>query len=262
MKDNHPLVLVNGISNNFFLEASRGNISGVSVIHLFGHNLSVGSTNETLWIEGGIYVYPPSASIMTLSSANVIDTSDGDGARTVIVGGLNALYDSVSETLTLNGQTGVSTVNEYIRINDFTVITAGADGKNAGKLYIGSGTITTGVPANKYSVIDIGDNIANQLICSTPRNMKSFLISYSVSVPSAKDLMTLIMHRNFGEVFHNDDMVHLFQAPFLRDFIIPKKFDGKSDMEIRANISASTGQVGATLDILMIDDNVYDSFNN
>ena len=52
-------------------EVSLGNIEGQTSVRIIGHNDLVGTSPETLWIEGGIYVNPSSASVMSLSSTDV-----------------------------------------------------------------------------------------------------------------------------------------------------------------------------------------------
>ena len=102
----------------FDLNVSSGALSpSYKQVYKFGQNAVVGNSMETIWQQGGLYSYPPSASTMTVSSSDVNDTSAGTGARTVLISGLNASYNEASETIILNGQTAVTTVNTYIRMN-------------------------------------------------------------------------------------------------------------------------------------------------
>jgi hypothetical protein len=137
---------------NFQLGVSSGDLSpSYKQVFKFGQNASVGNSIETIWLEGGLYVYPPSATTMTVSSSDVNDTSAGTGARTVLISGLDGSYNEISETITMNGQTPVTTSNSYLRVNRALVLTAGSGGVNAGIIYVGTGTVTSGVPANKYT---------------------------------------------------------------------------------------------------------------
>ena len=79
-----------GTSEPFELQVSRGQIAYHKPLFKFGNNTTVGDSLETIWAEGGLYVYPPSASVMTVSSSSTADTSAGTGARTVAVSGLDA----------------------------------------------------------------------------------------------------------------------------------------------------------------------------
>ena len=96
-----------GTSEPFELQISRGQIAYHEFIHKFGYNPSIGTSDETVWSEGGLYVYPTSASTMYISSSSTADTAAGTGARTATVSGLDANFDEISETVSLNGQAGV-----------------------------------------------------------------------------------------------------------------------------------------------------------
>src|SRR5210317_2657610 len=133
----------------FDLNVSSGALSpSYKQVYKFGQNAVVGNSMETIWQQGGLYSYPPSASTTTVSSSNANDTSAGTGARTVQIVGLDGDYNEISETIILNGQTAVTTTNSFLRVNRGVVLTAGSGGVNAGIIYVGTGTVTLGVPAN------------------------------------------------------------------------------------------------------------------
>ena len=137
-----------GKTEPFELQVAQGQIAYHKHVYKFGQNVTVGDSVETIWAQGGLYSYPPSATTMTVSSSDTNDTSAGTGARTVLISGLDGDYNEISETITLNGQTPVTTTNSFIRVNRAIVLTAGSGGANAGIIYVGTGTVTTGVPAN------------------------------------------------------------------------------------------------------------------
>jgi len=96
-----------GTSEPFELQVSRGQIAYHEFIHKFGYNPDIANSNETIWSQGGVYTYPTSASTMYISSSSTADTAAGTGARTATVSGLDANFDEISETVSLNGQAGV-----------------------------------------------------------------------------------------------------------------------------------------------------------
>ena len=149
-----------GTSEPFELQVARGQIPGHSTIHVFGHNPDVDNGVEaTVWpIPGAILGHPVSPTIMKISSSNANDTAAGTGARTVRILGINGTGGYAEEIVTLNGQTAVNTVNTYDAIETMTVLTAGSGGVNAGTIYAGTGTVTSGVPVVPYSAIGVGDN--------------------------------------------------------------------------------------------------------
>jgi hypothetical protein len=88
----------------------------------------------------------------------VNDTAAGTGARTVVIEGLDADYVEITETVTLNGQSAVLTAASFLRINYAYVATAGSTKSAAGDIYIGTGTLTAGVPATVYDIIKFNYN--------------------------------------------------------------------------------------------------------
>jgi len=105
-----------GTSEPFELQAARSQISFHKTLFKYGYNPNIINVDETIWDGGGIYAYPAAAAIMYVSSSSANDTSAGTGARTVLVSGLDANYNEVEETVTLNGQTQVATTTEFLRV--------------------------------------------------------------------------------------------------------------------------------------------------
>jgi hypothetical protein len=80
-----------GTSEPFELQVARGQISFHKTVFKFGYNAVVGATKETIWEQGGLYAYPASDTVMTISSSSTDDTAAGTGARTVEVFGKQQL---------------------------------------------------------------------------------------------------------------------------------------------------------------------------
>ena len=148
----------NNTSELFELQVSRGQIPGHRAVTVFGYNADVDQTMETVWPYGGLLAFPTTALQMSVSSDNANDTSGGTGARTIYIEGLNASHAVVFETVTLAGLTAVTTVNSYLHINQAYVATAGSGDSAAGSIYIGTGTVTAGVPATVYDIIQFDYN--------------------------------------------------------------------------------------------------------
>jgi hypothetical protein len=147
-----------GKNEAFGLQISRGQIQGHSSVIVFGYNPDVDTTEESVWPDGGTIPHPTVASVLKISSSSANDTSAGTGARTVVIEGLNGDFNVVSETVTLNGQTAVNTVNSYLYVNGFYVASVGSGGENAGNINAGTGVVTAGVPAVLYDIIAAGYN--------------------------------------------------------------------------------------------------------
>lgn len=142
-----------GKTEPFELQAARGQISWHTPVTIFGYNPDIDTTPETIWPGDGLLPFPSSAIQMTVSSSSANDTSAGTGARTIYLGGLDANHNPISEIVTMNGQTAVTTTESYLHINSAYVVTAGSSNSAAGSIYIGTGTVTAGVPATIYDII-------------------------------------------------------------------------------------------------------------
>ena len=245
---------------NFVLDVSSGALSpSYKQVYKFGQNAVVGNSMETIWQQGGLYSYPPSASTMTVSSSDVNDTSAGTGARTVLISGLDASYNETSETITLNGQTAVTTVNTYIRMNRAIVLTAGSGGVNAGIIYVGTGTVTSGVPANIYTTINgDGSNQTLQAFWTVPAGYTAYIYQTNISTGNSSNtpavLKTVLVARPFGGVFNTKEVIVLTNGNHLQDYSFPIKLTEKTDVEFRAESSSASVDfnVSASLNILYV----------
>lgn len=166
-----------GKNEEFSLQVARGLIPGHSVVTVFGYNPDVDTTEESVWPDGGTVPHPTVASVLKISSSDAADASpSGTGARTVRITGVNANYFEVSETVVLNGQTAVNTVNSYLYVNGLTVTSVGSGGANAGNINVGTGIVTAGVPAVLYDMIAIGYNNRTTGHYCVPAGYTGFLV--------------------------------------------------------------------------------------
>ena len=104
-------------SGNTGFDIARLNIAEATTVNLFGYNPSVNATPgyETLWNFGGKYPINESAGVMSVSSS-----ASGDSSLRVLVDGVDADYEPISEIVTLNAidaTTLVITNAVFLRIN-------------------------------------------------------------------------------------------------------------------------------------------------
>lgn len=137
------------------------------------YNSAFDSTAATVWPKNTIYVFPSAATIMTLYSSSTADTT-----QLVLIEGLDASYNEISEVVALNGQTGRATALPYLRINTLTVLTDSP----VGNISLGVGTATAGVPATTYGYIFATDNVSASAVYTVPAGWTFRLISGSISV--------------------------------------------------------------------------------
>lgn len=112
-------------SEPFELQVARGQIRGHSVVNIFGFNPTVGTNFITPWELNTEYQFLSSAQQLTLTS-----TSASDNGKIIVIQGLDANYNPISEVKTILGTTPVTTTNAFLRINQM----AGADGTIIGNV--------------------------------------------------------------------------------------------------------------------------------
>jgi len=139
-----------------------GIISGKTV-KVMGYNPAVATSEEHLNDASGTFNEITAATPVKVASANAADASAGTGARTVRLFGLDGSYKLTYETLAMNGQTPVTSLNSFLAIFGIEVETAGSGGKNAGIIYVADddATFTSGVPGSLiFAQMPAGFNLA------------------------------------------------------------------------------------------------------
>ena len=244
-----------GKNEVFGLQVSRGQIQGHSAVIVFGYNPDVDTAEKSVWPDGGTIPHPTSASVLKISSSSANDTSAGTGARTVFIEGLDSGYNTISETVTLNGQTAVNTTNSYLYVNSFYVATVGSGGENAGNINAGTGTVTAGVPAVLYDIIAAGYNSRTTGHYCVPAGYTGYLIQgvFSAGQASGSTAVTGFLKQHgpdgilrVGAVttVNNSTADYLFEMPLQ----IPEK----NCVGATAIGSASNNAVSSYFNIILI----------
>lgn len=175
---------------SFLYQIQRGAVPGYIYLqrHAFTHEAS-SSFFSPIWsvTPARSYPYLTTAQTLTVSSTSVDDTVAGTGARTVRVDGLDANYDLLSETVTLNGQTGVTTVNSFLRINNLTCATFGTDNRNRGDIYIGYGVLSAGKNDTPLHLINAGALVSEVGVFTVPRGFTLVSFDYDGAVSAGKE---------------------------------------------------------------------------
>ena len=236
-------------NNEPFLEISKGNVSGHSIIHKFGNNSDIETSFETVWDEGGLYSYLTEATVLKISSSSTDDDIGGTGALAVEVFGLDGDYLEINETIILTGQVAVNSVNSYLRIYRIIVKTAGSGGTAAGDIYAGTGAITNGVPAVVYAKAVIGNNQTLMALYTIPAGKTGYLIEKYGGTNKDKETTFSFVSRPEGEVFQIKQLDIIYQTQYLHKYSVAEKF-----IEIRAKVSVTTAKVSAGFVLILVND--------
>lgn len=234
--------IVSPIPRSFELEAGRGAINGITPIAFAGSNPDVGTSFETLWDVGGIFVYPIAGETWEIVSNNVNDTLLGTGARQLVISGLDDNYLAAQEVVNLNGTTPVLTITTtWFRINGIVIISSGSSQFN-------EGTITLRVSGAG----DIRSQILPQLSASfngfftVPIGKTLFLSQISSFIPKGEDVTIVSRVLIFGtNTWISGSNTEIYQNPASIEFKTLPAIPERSDIEFR--VSSTNQSVRVTV---------------
>jgi hypothetical protein len=234
----------------WFTQVSRGLVSGASVVNIYGYQTAIpassGATYYPVWENTTAYTYPVSATTMLLWSS-----SGSDINVSVLIQGLDASYNQISETLVLtNGTTGVTTVNSYFRIN--AIQTTGS--VNAvGTINLGNAGKTI-----QYAEITAGNGKSQMMVYTVP-NGYTFYLTRSNAYSSLNG-NTAGNYANYRvQTFSSTGLVQtVLQAPFTTNYqtlrVAPRAYLQKTDIQwqVAGNPSSGTFSVGIGVEGILI----------
>ena len=244
-------------SRSFGFDIQRGKVTGFSAVNKFGRNPDVDTANnEDIWDTGGFYSFPSAAGTVVITSGSANDTSAGTGARTVLIQGLDASFNEQEETITMNGGTGVNSVNTYIRLHRMIVKTAGSTGQNQGR-------ILAKISSTTVAQISTGFNQTLMAIYTIPAGKTGYLSRlYGAVTPAGAasgtrggDLILRIRPEN--EVFQTKMIIGVSsEGTTLSDFAYdqPLVLAAKTDIRVEYNANDNNTEIHAGFDIILEDD--------
>ena len=131
-------------SGSFEWQIARGAVTGAVAVNVFGHQDLIGTTPWAVWDRAADYVFPTTASQLTVASSSATDNN----TSRVTIFGLDADWNPLVEQVALNGTNNVTTAGTFLRINQM-IMTAPATGQ-----INNVGTITAKIGATIYAQIN------------------------------------------------------------------------------------------------------------
>lgn len=171
------------------LAIAKGDVPGHYPVNKYGRTTNADSAVETdVWDRANaahnqpVWLAPTAARLHAIASTNDNDGKTGSpsstGARTLRIWGLTSWGAAeVSEDITLDGTTGVNTVNSYVAIHRMMVLTTGAAGPNIGTI-----TATAASDATVTAQIEAMAGQTQMVIYSLPSTQKLYVMSFYLSL--------------------------------------------------------------------------------
>jgi hypothetical protein len=234
---------VKGAYEPFDLQVARGQIYGHSVVNIYGFQSAVTTTQIPLWENATAYTFPSAAGVMVLTSASASDT-----AVKILISGLDANYNAISETVSLNGTANINTVNSYLRINSL-ITTAG----NA------VGIVTAKNGGTTYAQINVGFGRSLMSIYTIPNGFDFYLKRVDGNSSFNGNNVNYIFYQNQSTNSAGVNLVSQ-KAPFVTAYsalrVMPRKFASKTDLQFLFVTSASTAAINIGVEGYLIQSDV------
>ena len=229
----------------FMQMVAEGAFPKYSVIHKFGENpnIDTGTYPEDIWDYGGIYTFSTTADITQIASSSSSDTS-----KDIVIIGLDANWEEVTQTITLTGQAVVTLSTPLIRLYRMYNI---ASTELVGNVYaaITGATFASGVPdtANEVrGVILIGNEQTLMCIYTIPAGCIGYLYqafsTYGKSSATTAGLTFRV--RPYGETFKIKKQIALIGAgssAFVNDQPFPSALPARTDVLMRCDFVEANG---------------------
>ena len=227
-----------GATEPFDLQVSRNQILGHSTLSLFGYQASITTTSIPVWENASAYTFPTSATTLTVVSTSASDVSPAK----VLISGLDANFDPISETVVLTGTTGVTTTNSYLRVNSL-VMTGVASGQTSNV-----GVITAKQSSNTLAQINAGIGKSQSTVYTVPNGYQFYLTLVEVNTTGSYGSGTIITYKVVTKNNTTGVTLTVLQQPFIATYSVnrsdtPFLYDQKTD--IQWQLGTNTGTIAA-----------------
>ena len=223
---------------HLLFDIAKGKMYDSEAVNIFGFNRDVRQSFETVWNDGNSYAFPTSALTMTVVSSNASDTMN------VLVSGLDANYDQISETVTLTGTVAVTLSTQFYRINSAVILA----GNNVGNITIANGWVT-------YAFIEAGTGATQACLYTVPNGYDLYLFRITANSATATGSQYLTI-RNALRASTGREL-KVAEATFAESQVnydrqIPFKIAEKTDFQFEAKSSASTNQIAIFVESVLV----------
>lgn len=227
------------------VQVARGKIPGVQGLSISGYQPAVPDTWVPIWGNPTAYTYFSSAQQVRIWSSSASDTN-----LTILVSGLDASYNILTETVVLNnGITGVLTSNNFFRVNSIAIT---ADPVNVGTISASNGgkTIT-------LTTIEPGAGRSQMTIYTVPAGYTFYLTQVNVFTNQVGSQTGL--YRSYTKSATGVVSI-ILTFPFTDNYtsrkVVPRPYPEKTDIQWQSQSSQGTSRVGGQIEGYLIANSV------
>jgi len=237
-------------------QIAEGRIGGKSSIYKFGRG-TVTTTDSIIWDGGGDMVdykgFVTAATTVDVYSSSVNDDGpSGTHAHDVRIFGLNENWEEISEDITLNGTSKVTSSNTYLRVFRAFILS----GNNIFVPNDGDITIEkTGDTTTVFAKVLSGLGQTHMAIYTIPANHIGLVLNADANTGQGKSVVAKLRARDntvSDSVFLVKASRDIFENSFVRNYSIPRKFSEKTDLMMTAAASVGSVEVSSSFEILLI----------
>ena len=251
-------LVVRAVPTLYDLELAKGNIPGHSAVFRHGRNPDIDiAAAEDIWAFGGTRNYLTAAETVDVVSTSTDDDGSpaGIGLHTLFIEGLDANYDVISETLTMDGTTAVTSANSYLRQYLTMAKAVGSSGENVGTLTTYPTTTGIGSPHTQIAAASGLSNLSHYTI---PNAKTGYIRGVSVAVDAGtKGASLKFCSRAINEAWlvQAEFPVRSAGSSFLHvQLPAPLEFAAKTDLRWTASVDANDTSVVVLYTIELVDD--------
>lgn len=229
-----------GTTEPFNLHVARGQVQGHSPFLLYGYSASLSNTAfgplwEGLTQSGGLYSFPSSAAQLTVVSSSTSDAAP----LAVLIQGLDANFNPISEVLTLNGQTNVTSVKSYLRVNNCTI----TNGLNVGNITFKQGTtllaqIGAGLGTTQMSIYTVPAGYSLYVL----KSFKTANVGFTSSAWINFEVLFTDNVSGASKVVQEQTFVQQIEVDYTQ---MPRKITEKTDIQYLFKASTSGPLIGS-----------------
>ena len=247
-------------NRDFLIEVAKGNIKGHSMVHKFGRNASVPNGSWAFVNNLGFTAWPLSAAttVRIKAGGNAADTAAGAGARAVVVQGINAAGDEVTETIVTAGAAASAVTTEtFWRLHRAWVSSCGT----YGGANVGAVTFENGAGGTDLLKIEAAEGQTQFAGFTIPAGKTGYLLSLHITVDAQKAADARVFTR--ADITDTTAPVaskrlDLFFDGLLGDFqYLPKgpelSVSALSDIWVEASGAGAGTEVSADFELLLVD---------